>query len=63
MQSATLFTVTIWYNNLCIATYTSNLKQCITQFQVVYIDQFFENNFCPTEEEHRKGNDLNSKNI
>ena len=25
--------------------------------------QFFENNFCPIEEVHRKGNDLNSKSI
>ena len=46
-----------------ITTYAPNLKQCITQFWVVYIDQYFENNFYPFEEAHRIGNDLNSKNI
>ena len=29
----------------------------------VYIDQFFENSFCPIEEANRIGNDLNSENI
>ena len=29
----------------------------------VYIEQFYKNNFCPIEEAHRIGNDLNSENI
>ena len=29
----------------------------------LHLDQFFENNFCPIEEAHGTGNDLNSKNI
>ena len=50
----------IQYNNLCITTYTSNLKQCQV---VIVIDQFFENNFFLIEEAHSIGNDLKGENI
>ena len=54
----------IAYNNVYIRFitmyYTILSSLCRS---IVYVDQFFEKNFCPILEANRIGNDLNSKNI